>query len=107
MDVTDVLHGAAAGVGALAGLLGTAAMTVSSTLEAKSRGRGSWTAPARRLRTRSGLSRRARSTSSGSTPSRTVSDALAISRRDPGRVALRGRTPLAAGPDCTRNGGQR
>lgn len=41
MKVTDRLSGlaAAAGVGALAGLAGTAAMTVSSTLEAKLRGR--------------------------------------------------------------------
>lgn len=37
---------AAAGVGALAGVLGTAAMTISSTLEAKARGRGPSTTPA-------------------------------------------------------------
>lgn len=38
--------GATLGVGALAGLAGTAAMTVSSTLEAKARGRGASETPA-------------------------------------------------------------
>lgn len=38
---------AAVGKGLAAGLIGTAAMTVSSTLEAKLRGRGSSTTPAR------------------------------------------------------------
>lgn len=47
MDLRDSLSDAAAcaGVGALAGLAGTAAMTVSSTVEAKLRGRGSSNAP--------------------------------------------------------------
>lgn len=49
MAVNDTLSdlAACAGVGALAGLAGTAAMTVSSTLEAKIRGRGSSDAPAK------------------------------------------------------------
>ncbi|SDY81770.1 hypothetical protein SAMN05661080_04703 [Modestobacter sp. DSM 44400] len=48
MDPSRTLHDAAAlaGVGALAGVLGTAAMTLSSVLEAKARGRGSSTTPA-------------------------------------------------------------
>lgn len=48
MTVTDRLSdlAAAASVGALAGSIGTAAMTVSSTAEAKLRGRGSSDAPA-------------------------------------------------------------
>jgi len=41
---------AAAGVGLVAGLIGTAAMTVSSTLEARLRGRGSSTTPAAALK---------------------------------------------------------
>lgn len=49
MTVTDTLSdlAACAGVGALAGLAGTAAMTVSSTVEAKIRGRGSSDTPAK------------------------------------------------------------
>ncbi|MDQ3343242.1 MAG: hypothetical protein M3524_06675 [Actinomycetota bacterium] len=48
MNLRQVLHDSAAGagVGAAAGLIGTAAMTLSSTLEAKLRGRGSSTTPA-------------------------------------------------------------
>lgn len=47
MSATDTLTdlAAAAGVGALAGLAGTAAMTLSSTLEARLRGRGSSDTP--------------------------------------------------------------
>lgn len=47
MSVTDTLTdvAAAAGVGALAGLAGTAAMTISSTVEAKLRGRGASDTP--------------------------------------------------------------
>ena len=47
MDLRSTLGDAAscAGVGALAGLAGTAAMTVSSTVEAKLRGRGSSDTP--------------------------------------------------------------
>lgn len=47
MSVTDSLTdvAAAVGVGALAGLVGTAAMTVSSTVEARLRGRGSSDTP--------------------------------------------------------------
>src|SRR5579884_598501 len=48
MSLADTLSdlAAAAGVGALAGLAGTAAMTVSSTLEAKARGRQPSATPA-------------------------------------------------------------
>lgn len=48
MRLTDTLGNVAAcaGIGALAGFAGTAAMTVSSTAEAKLRGRGSSDAPA-------------------------------------------------------------